>query len=98
MQEIEKYLKVSFIAKIKQAPPASLLEKLRQAAGAMPGFLGMTSMEMDGIEQTDSYWENEQAMKQWSAWPDHVEAKKNWGDYYFWTRISREWVDRLPEF
>jgi len=77
---------------------STMAKKMEELAKQQPGFLGMESARND-IGITVSYWESLEAIKDWKANVDHVEAqirgKKKWYKAYK-TRIAR--VERDYDF
>lgn len=65
----------------------SMAEKMMELAAQQPGFLGAESVRgADGFGITVSYWESEEAIRNWKAQSEHRVAqetgKKTWyADY-----------------
>jgi len=52
-----------------------MADQMEKLAKAQPGFLGINSVR-DNIGITISYWETEQAILNWKANLDHLQAQK----------------------
>lgn len=64
---------------------ARMADKMIELAEKQPGFLGWESVR-DELGITVSYWESEEAIKNWKTNVDHLEAqdrgKKQWYEMY----------------
>jgi heme-degrading monooxygenase HmoA len=71
-------------------------DRMVELAAQQPGYLGVESVRgEDGFGITVSYWESEQAIANWKANAEHLEAqRKGWSDWYahFELRVAK--VDR----
>lgn len=54
---------------------AQMASKMVQLAATQPGFLGLESAR-DGVGITLSYWDSLEAIKNWKANVEHLEAQK----------------------
>ena len=54
---------------------AQMASKMVQLAATQPGFLGIESAR-DGLGITLSYWDSLEAIKNWKANVEHLEAQK----------------------
>ncbi len=77
---------------------AEMAEKMEELAKQQPGYLGFEHARSD-LAITISYWESLEAIKNWKANLDHLEAQKlgkeRWYQWYK-TRICK--VEREYEF
>lgn len=77
---------------------AQMADDMAKLAQQQPGFLGVESAR-DGLGITVSYWESLEAIANWKANMDHLQAQRNgikkWYSWYK-TRICR--VEREYEF
>jgi len=77
---------------------ATMAEKMDALAKEQPGYLGVESVR-DGLGVTVSYWESLEAIKNWKANLEHLEAqnagREKWYSAYK-TRICK--VERDYEF
>ncbi len=77
---------------------AEMAEKMEELAKQQPGYLGFEHARND-LAITISYWESLEAIKNWKANLDHLEAQKlgkeRWYQWYK-TRICK--VEREYEF
>lgn len=90
------HVKVLFIAKIKNLNKEyeEYNENLFSSAKTLPGFLGITSEQIDDIEITTSMWKSKEDVISWSKDPEHIEAKKRVYDWYYWVKgIHLECID-----
>ncbi len=75
-----------------------MAKKMEELARQQPGFLDLESAR-DGLGITVSYWENLEAIAQWKANLDHIEAQrkgiKTWYSHYK-VRVCK--VEREYEF
>ncbi len=53
----------------------AMAERMVQLAAEQPGYLGFESVR-DGLGITISYWESLEAIRQWKAQVDHLEAQQ----------------------
>lgn len=59
-------------------------------AATMPGYLGLeTARNEDGFGITISYWESEEAIKNWKQQTEHLAAQKNGRDNWYSSYIVR---------
>ncbi|HRJ13779.1 MAG: antibiotic biosynthesis monooxygenase [Saprospiraceae bacterium] len=72
--------------------------RMVELASNQPGFLGMESARNE-VGITVSYWENEEAIRQWKRQTEHLDAqqsgRKSWYSAYA-VRVCR--VERAYEF
>ncbi|SFB68186.1 Heme-degrading monooxygenase HmoA [Flagellimonas taeanensis] len=77
---------------------AQMALEMEELAQQQPGFLGVESAR-DGMGITVSYWDSLEAIANWKANMDHIQAQRNgikkWYSWYK-TRICR--VEREYEF
>lgn len=77
---------------------AQMALEMEELAQLQPGFLGVESAR-DGLGITVSYWDSLEAIANWKANMDHIQAQRNgikkWYSWYK-TRICR--VEREYEF
>ncbi|MDC6385255.1 antibiotic biosynthesis monooxygenase [Flagellimonas taeanensis] len=77
---------------------AQMALEMEELAQQQPGFLGVESAR-DGLGITVSYWDSLEAIANWKANMDHIQAQRNgikkWYSWYK-TRICR--VEREYEF
>lgn len=75
-----------------------MAQEMEELAQQQPGFLGVESAR-DGLGITVSYWDSLEAIANWKANMDHIQAQRNgikkWYSWYK-TRICR--VEREYEF
>ena len=71
-------IKVFFIAKIKNFNDEykKVSQELREMAETLPGFISITSEEIDDVEITVSSWRSKEDVANWAKDPVHIEAKK----------------------
>lgn len=75
-----------------------MAEKMEQLARQQPGFLDMESAR-DGLGITVSYWESLEAIAQWKADLDHIEAQRTGiATWYSWYKVRVCRVERDYEF
>jgi heme-degrading monooxygenase HmoA len=80
-----------------------MAERMVALASQMPGFLGVESVRgVDGFGITVSYWESEDAIRQWKAHAEHQIAQKT-GKAVWYTdyivriaKVEREYC-KVPE-
>ncbi len=80
-----------------------MAERMAALASQMPGFLGVESVrDVDGFGITVSYWESEDAIRQWKAHAEHQIAQRT-GKAVWYTdyivriaKVQREYR-RMPE-
>ena len=80
-----------------------MAERMVALASQMPGFLGVESVRgVDGFGITVSYWESEDAIRQWKAHAEHQIAQRT-GKAFWYTdyivriaKVEREYC-RMPE-
>lgn len=74
--------------------------RMVELAGEQPGFLGAESArDSSGFGITVSYWSDEDAIRQWKANVEHLEAQKQGKDQWyqrFQLRVTK--VERAYEF
>lgn len=75
-------------------------ERMTELASRQPGYLGMESYRnADGAGVTISYWENEEAIRNWKSHWEHLRAqtlgKKHWYEHY---RLQICKVERAYDF
>lgn len=90
------HVKVLFIAKVKNLNKEyeEYNNNLFDSAKNLPGFLGITSEQIDDIEITTSVWKTKEDVINWSKDPEHIEAKKRVNEWYHWVKgIHLECVD-----
>ena len=93
------HFKVFFIAKIKDLNEEYKLknEQLMDVAKQLPGFISISSEEIDDIEITVSCWKDKKSVEEWAKNPVHVEIKQRATEWYHWVKgIHVEAVDELP--
>ncbi|TPW32996.1 antibiotic biosynthesis monooxygenase [Martelella alba] len=78
----------------------AMSDKMVELAQEQPGFIGFDSARgNDGFGITNSYWENEEAIRAWKRNVDHLAAqhlgRENWYEAYD-VRIGR--IDRAYGF
>ena len=65
---------------------ATTAERMRHLAEQQPGFRGINSAFEGDTEITVSYWESLEAIKNWKANSEHLQAQKmgreSWYSYY----------------
>lgn len=83
-------VKVVFKAKIKSSIPKSLLENVRNELQKMDGFISFHSEIVNNIEITTSFWKSQEAIKMWSRYEKHSQAKMLSSNYYTSYEISIE--------
>jgi len=75
-----------------------MAQKMEELARQQPGFIGVESAR-DGLGITVSYWESLEAIAQWKANLDHIEAQRSgietWYSHYK-VRVCK--VEREYEF
>lgn len=89
-------IKVFFIAKIKDLNDKykQHSQELRSMAEQLPGFIDITSEEIDDVEITISTWRSQKDVDNWAKDPVHLEAKKKAKQWYHWVKgIHVETVD-----
>ena len=68
-------------------------DRMVELAAQQPGYLGVESVRgADGFGITVSYWDSEQAIVNWKANAEHLEAqRKGWSDWYahFELRVAK---------
>ncbi|MGD8192229.1 antibiotic biosynthesis monooxygenase family protein [Brevibacillus ginsengisoli] len=72
---------------------AEMAEKMVRMASEQPGFLGVESVRDDsGFGITVSYWESEEAIRNWKANTEHriaqAKGKSEWYEQ-FMTRVAK---------
>ena len=79
-------IKVFFIAKIKDFNDEykKVSQELREMAETLPGFISITSEEIDDVEITISSWRSKEDVVNWAKDPVHIEAKKKAKQWYHW--------------
>jgi len=74
--------------------------RMMELGTKMPGFLGIESARnAEGFGITVSYWESEEAIKNWRTHAEHVEVQKRGrADFYEWyeSRVGR--IERAVSF
>lgn len=56
---------------------AAMAERMVELAAQQPGYIGVESFrDADGSGVTISYWESEQAIRNWKANTEHLEAQR----------------------
>ena len=80
--------KVFFIAKIKDLNDEykAMSKRIRELGEQHPGFISITSEEIDDVEITISTWRSKEDVMDWAADPEHVEAKQRAKEWYHWVR------------
>ena len=70
-------IKVFFIAKIKDLNDEykQHSQTLRSMAEQLPGFIDITSEEIDDVEITISTWRSQEDVDNWAKDPVHLEVK-----------------------
>tara|TARA_B100001057_G_scaffold437891_1_gene470002 strand:+ start:647 stop:922 length:276 start_codon:yes stop_codon:yes gene_type:complete len=89
-------IKVFFIAKIKDFNDEyeKVSQELREMAETLPGFISITSEEIDDVEITISSWRSKEDVANWAKDPVHIEAKKKAKKWYHWVKgIHVEAID-----
>ena len=78
---------------LEYSKTAARMEKL---ARLQPGFVHMESVrEGEGLGITVSFWESEEAIRNWAANEEHLVAQKKGKDrWYDWYHLSIARVDR----
>lgn len=77
---------------------AKMAEEMEILARKQPGFLDIESAR-DGVGITVSYWESLEAIANWKAQVDHLEAqKKGIKTWYSWYKVRICKVEREYEF
>lgn len=81
-------IKVFFIAKIKNFNDEykKVSQELREMAETLPGFISITSEEIDDVEITISSWRSKEDVANWAKDPVHIEAKKKAKQWYHWVK------------
>jgi len=81
-------IKVFFIAKIKDFNDEykKVSQELREMAETLPGFISITSEEIDDVEITISSWRSKEDVANWAKDPVHIEAKKKAKQWYHWVK------------
>ena len=81
-------IKVFFIAKIKDFNDEykKVSQELREMAETLPGFISITSEEIDDVEITISSWRSKEDVANWAKDPVHIEAKKKDKQWYHWVK------------
>lgn len=81
-------IKVFFIAKIKDLNDEykQRSQELRSMAEGLPGFIDITSEEIDDVEITISTWRSQEDVDNWAKDPVHLEAKKKAKQWYHWVK------------
>ena len=81
-------IKVFFIAKIKNFNDEykKVSQELREMAETLPGFISITSEEIDDVEITISSWRSKEDVAKWAKDPVHIEAKKKAKQWYHWVK------------
>ena len=81
-------IKVFFIAKIKNFNDEykKVSQELREMAETLPGFISITSEEIDDGEITISSWRSKEDVANWAKDPVHIEAKKKAKQWYHWVK------------
>ena len=79
-------IKVFFIAKIKNFNDEykKVSQELREMAETLPGFISITSEEIDDVEITISSWRSKEDVANWAKDPVHIEANENIIDTIKW--------------
>lgn len=72
---------------------AAMAEKMAELAARQPGYLGHESARgADGIGITVSYWESEDAIRNWKGHLQHQAAQKLGRERFYadyWVRVAR---------
>ena len=81
-------IKVFFIAKIKDFNDEykKVSQELREMAETLPGFISITSEEIDDVAITISSWRSKEDVANWAKDPVHIEAKKKAKQWYHWVK------------
>ena len=61
-------------------------QELREMAETLPGFISITSEEIDDVEITISSWRSKEDVANWAKDPVHIEAKKKAKQWYHWVK------------
>jgi heme-degrading monooxygenase HmoA len=78
----------------------AMAEKMAKLAAQQPGYLGIESArDPDGFGITNSFWTDEESIRNWKAALDHLEAQNNgrekWYEHYE-VRVGR--IERAYAF
>ncbi len=55
---------------------AEMGDRMAELAAQQPGYLGMESVEENGVGMTVSYWESPEAIRNWRVNAEHLVAQK----------------------
>ena len=68
----------------EEAEYGETAEAMVKLAHTMPGFLGYESAQGEGgLEITVSYWESEEAIRNWKRQADHIAAQKRGREAFY---------------
>lgn len=77
-------------------------ERMVELAAEQPGFLGVESVRQDGTGITVSYWESEEAIRNWKRHVKHLEAQRLGRERWYRrfrvrvARVEREYSLEVP--
>lgn len=79
---------------------AATSERMTELARSMPGFLGVESMrDAEGVGITVSYWQSEEAIRNWREHAEHRVAQKDGRHrFYQWYELRVCRVERATSF
>ncbi len=78
------YWAVIFTSRLKKKIHgyAETTRQMEELARKQPGFLGVESIRDENEGITVSYWESEQAIRDWRDHPEHRAAQARAGEWY----------------
>jgi heme-degrading monooxygenase HmoA len=75
-----------------------MAERVVALASQMPGFLGVESVRgVDGFGITVSYWESEDAIRQWKAHAEHQIAQRTGKAVWYTDYIDTDYIVRIAK-
>jgi heme-degrading monooxygenase HmoA len=96
------YFVVTFSSKRKPGDEGygAMAEKMGELAAQQPGYLGIESARgADGFGITNSFWQDEESIRNWKAVLDHLDAqsqgREKWYEHYE-VRVGR--IERAYSF